>query len=59
MNNKSALHLAAEKGHPEIIKILVQAGASLNLTTNHQRNALHRVPFSILTTLKKLYVKMI
>ena len=37
----SALHIAAEKGHTAIVRVLVEADANVNLMTSGGRTALH------------------
>jgi ankyrin repeat protein len=39
--SKSALYVAAERGHTESVRALLQAGASISLLTSTGRNSLH------------------
>jgi len=44
-NGMTALHLAAEKNYFEGVKILLQAGASIDILDNENRTPLHRGSF--------------
>lgn len=37
----TALHLAADRGHLEIVKLLIDAGADLDIKTDDEETALH------------------
>ncbi|RPB22045.1 ankyrin, partial [Terfezia boudieri ATCC MYA-4762] len=39
--NRTALHIAAKKGHLEVVKVLLDKGATINAMTHVNRTALH------------------
>ena len=49
----TALHFAAEKGHVDVAKVLIQNGADVNAVDENKSTALHYAALMDMLTLRK------